>query len=107
MVNQSTGTTKSDRENHQKPVDYGPVALSLFRQRWLAILIIMTGLVVWGGIHAWGAYDSRGGELGVLKALFVLLSMALFLSSWAALLWLRHRRIRHVTPATRPSDRDE
>ena len=107
MVNQSTGTTKSDHENYQEAVDYGPATPSVFRQRWLAIVIIMTGLVVWGGVHAWGAYGSRRGELGVLKALFVLLSMALFLSSWAALLWLRHRRISHVTPSTRTSDRDE
>lgn len=107
MVNQSTGPTQSDRENHQEAVDYVPVTSSVFRQRWLAILIIMTGLVVWGGIHAWGAYGSRRGELGVLKALFVLLAMALFLSAWAALLWLRHRRTGQVTQSTVSNDQDE
>jgi drug/metabolite transporter (DMT)-like permease len=80
------------------------VRASLFRRQWLGIVVIMLALVLWAMVHAWGAYQSQRGQLAVLKGLFVLLSMAIFLASWGALLWLRHRKISYssgsqITPA--------
>lgn len=66
----------------------------IFRQRWLPIIVIMCGLVIWAIVHAVGAYLSVRGELAVLKALFVLLSMSAFLAFWGALLWYRNRCIK-------------
>ena len=66
----------------------------IFRRRWLPIIVIMCSLVIWAIVHAVGAYLSGRGELAVLKALFVLLSMATFLASWGALLWYRNRCIK-------------
>ena len=65
-----------------------------FRQRWLPIIVIMCSLVIWAIVHAVGAYLSGRGELAVLKALLVLLSMSTFLASWGALLWYRNRCIK-------------
>ena len=94
MIKQSTTPLPPDEVPGQQLSADLPTSGNVFRQQWLAILVIMTGLVIWGGVHAWGAYYSRCDELGVLKALFVLLSMALFLSCWGGLLWLRQRKIR-------------
>lgn len=66
----------------------------IFRQRWLPIIVIMCGLVIWAIVHAVGAYLSGRGEIAVLKALLVLLSMSTFLASWGALLWYRNRCIK-------------
>ena len=66
----------------------------IFRQRWLPIIVIMCSLVIWAIVHAVGAYLSVRGELAVLKALFVLLSMSAFLAFWGALLWYRNRCIK-------------
>lgn len=65
-----------------------------FRQRWLPIIVIMSGLVIWAVVHAVGAYRSGRGNLAVLKALFVLVSMSVFLASWGVLLWYRNRCIK-------------
>ena len=75
------------------PAPQPTVRASIFRRQWLGIVIIMSALVLWAVVHAWGAYQSQRGQLAVLKGLFVLLSMAIFLASWGALLWLRHRKI--------------
>jgi hypothetical protein len=66
----------------------------IFRQRWLPIIVIMCSLVIWAIVHAVGAYLSERGELAVLKALLVLLSMSAFLAFWGALLWYRNRCIK-------------
>jgi len=71
-----------------------PDPVTGFRQRWLPIFLIMSGLVIWAIVHAVGAYLSGRGNLAVLKALFVLVSMSAFLASWGALLWYRNRCIK-------------
>ena len=73
-----------------------------FWQQWLPIFLIMLSLVAWASIHALGAYLSERGERAVLKALFVLLAMAIFLSGWGALLWLRYRRLQRNETGEEP-----
>jgi len=80
-------TRETDSEVSSDPV-------TGFRQRWLPIFLIMSGLVIWAVVHAVGAYLSGRGNLAVLKALFVLVSMSVFLGSWGVLLWYRNRCIK-------------
>lgn len=103
MIHQSTEGADSGETSQQPRINPRPVSRGTFRlvsrgtsrRQWLLILLIMAALVIWGIVHAWGALLSKRGELGLLKALYVLLAMALFLSCWAGLLWVRHRRTRH------------
>ena len=75
------------------PASQETVRVSIFRRQWLGIVVIMLALVLWAAVHAWGAYQSQRGKLAVVKGLLVLASMAIFLASWGALLWLRQRKI--------------
>ena len=91
----------------QESTDPSPatVHVSIFRRQWLGIVVIMLALILWAVVHAWGAYQSQRGQLAVLKGLLVLLSMAIFLASWGALLWLRQRKISgSAGPQIAPAD---
>ena len=84
-------------QESRSPASQEAVRVSVFRRQWLGIMVIMLALVLWAVVHAWGAYQSQQGKLAVLKGLLVLGSMAIFLASWGALLWLRQRKISRST----------
>jgi hypothetical protein len=55
------------------------------------ILIIMAGLLIWGALHALGAFLFRE-TYDYRKPLIVLVCVGGFIFTWACLLLLRHRR---------------
>lgn len=72
----------------------------------LMILGIMGALLVWGTLHALGAY-LYNHDYDVRKPLIVYGFMGAFLGLWGAAMWLRSRRLRREFEALPPGSEDD
>jgi hypothetical protein len=65
------------------------------RKIWLPLGLLAAALLVWAGFFALGAYLQIGTDQprhDLRKPLFIMGSMAIFLSLWGLALWARERR---------------
>jgi len=68
------------------------------------ILFIMLGVILWGGIHAWGAVYSGWSYWRGLKALVIGTCVVLFLGFWSVMLAIRKRRLSTPLAKVIPGD---
>jgi membrane protein DedA with SNARE-associated domain len=65
------------------------------RSTWLPFAVLATGLVLWAGMFALGAYLEWGADRprhDLRKPLVILAVMSVFLTVWGLALWSRARR---------------